>query len=77
MEASTTMSSVEAFASMESPGESAAIGMARAAVDAVIDVIIVVSFMKPPIAKMMKISIIKVMVEVAEENDWRESHVEG
>jgi hypothetical protein len=75
MKASTTMSSVEAFASMESPGESAVVGMARAAVNAVIDVIIVVSFMEPPIAKMMKVSIIKAMVEVAEEYDRRESHV--
>lgn len=75
MEASTTMSSVEAFASMESRGESAVVGMARAAVNAVIDVIIVVSFMERLIAKMVKVSIVKMMVEVAEEYDWRESHV--
>ena len=38
-------SSVEAFASMESTGEAAVVGMTRSAVDAVIHVIIVVSFM--------------------------------
>ena len=67
MKASTTMSPVEAFASMESPGESAVVGMARAAVNAVIDVIVVVSSMEPPIAKMMKVAPIKAMVEVSEE----------
>jgi len=52
-----------------------------------IDVIIVVSFVKlpiyevpsvakvSPIAKVMKISIIKAMVEVAKENKRREAHV--
>ncbi len=52
-----TVSSVYAFASMESPGtttavltgEAAVVGMARPVVDAVIDVFVVVSFVMPPI----------------------------
>jgi hypothetical protein len=83
-----TMSSVGASASLESPGtttaaltgEAAAAGMARPVVGAVIEVIVVVSFMTlpitvPPIAKAVPIvvpivkvtKVIKIMVEVAEE----------
>ena len=77
-----TMSSVGAFASMESPGtttvltgEAAATGMARPVVDAVIDVFVIVSFMMLPIAKAVPVvvpiamvtKVIKIMVEVAEE----------
>jgi hypothetical protein len=85
---------MEALASMEAPvtatGEAAAVGMPRPAVDAVIDVVVVVSFMMPPVAKVppitvppiaivipiMKVTIVvKIMVEVAEEKNRREAHV--
>lgn len=78
-----TMSSVGAFASMESrattavlTGEAAVAGVARPVVDAVIDVFVVVSFMMLPIAKAVPVVVpiamvtkvsIKIMVEVAEE----------
>jgi hypothetical protein len=74
MEAFATISSVEAFASVESPVgarphytttfEAAVIGMARPAVGAVIEVIVVVSFMMlpittvPPIAKVLPITVL-------------------
>jgi hypothetical protein len=74
MEAFATMSSVEAFASVESPVgarphytttfETTVIGMARPAVRAVIEVIVVVSFMMlpittvPPIAKVLPITVL-------------------
>jgi hypothetical protein len=58
--------------------------MARSVVDAVIDLIVVVPLMLPttvppirkvvPIAKMTEVSI-KIMVEVAEEENRREAHV--
>jgi hypothetical protein len=65
--------------------------MTRPVVGAVIEVIVVVSFMMlpitkappvtvssirkvVPIAKMTKVSI-KIMVEMTEEEDWREAHV--
>ena len=80
MEAFATMSSVRAFASMESPKttsvltyESAVFGMARPVVEAVIDVIVVVSFMTLPIAKAMEVAI-KMMVEVAEEENRSKAH---
>ena len=74
-------SSMEAFASVGSPEttaamtrESAVIGMARPVVEAVIEVFVVVSFMTlPPIAKAMKVAI-KMMVEVAEEENRRKAH---
>ena len=78
MEAFATMSSVKAFASMESPKttavltyESAVFGMARPVVEAVIEVIVVV--MTLPIAKAMEVAI-KMMVEVAEEENRRKAH---
>jgi hypothetical protein len=88
-----TMSSVETFASMEAPGttavltgEAAVPGVPRPAVDAVIDVLIVVSFMMLPITKVLRIAkvvpiaivtkvSIKIMVEVAEEQNRRVAHV--
>jgi hypothetical protein len=69
---------------MESPvsatGEAAVAGTPRTAVDAVIEVIVVVRFTNPsitkalPTVKVMKVSI-KMMVEVAEEKKRREAHV--
>ena len=89
-----TASTMEALASVEAPvtatGEAAVGGMPRPAVDTVIDVVVVVSFMMPPVAKVppitvppiaivipfMKVTIVvKIMVEVAEEKNRREAHV--
>lgn len=89
MKASATMSSVEAFAPMESAGdEPAVIGMARTSVDAVIYVIIVVSFEMaaiskvspitkvPPVGEVLPIfKVTKIMVEVAVEYKRREAHI--
>ena len=89
MKASATMSSVEAFAPMESAGdEPAVIGMARTSVDAVIYVIIVVSFEMaaiskvspitkvPPISEMLPIvKVTKIVIKVAEEYKRGEAHV--
>ena len=92
--ADRTASAVESFASTESPvgarrrytttGDAAVVGMARPSVGAVIDVIEVVTFITPPIgkvvpivvpiAKMAKVSI-EIVVEVAEEENRREAHV--
>jgi len=72
-------------------GEAAVVGMARPVVHAVIEVIVVMSFMMVritkvlpitvlpigkvvPIAKMTEVSI-KIVVEVAEEENGREAHV--
>jgi hypothetical protein len=78
---------------MEAPvatGEAAVGGMPRPAVDAVIDVVVVVSFMMLPVAKVPPIAVppitkvipvakvtivIKIMMEVAEEKNRREAHV--
>ena len=67
MEGFATISSVESFASMESPvgahrhytttGEAAVVGMARPVVHAVIDVIVVMSFMMLPITKVLPITV--------------------
>jgi hypothetical protein len=79
---------MEAFASMESTGESAMLGMAGTAVDASINVVGVVGFMMIaiakvtpiremfPVARAVEISIIKAMVKVAEENKGCEAYVE-
>ena len=81
METSATISSVESCGhSAGMTGEAAVAGIARTAVNAVIDVGIVVSLTipnteAPSIAKVMKISIIKAMVEMAEEKKRREAHV--
>src|SRR5258705_11448296 len=72
METSATISRVESRGpSAALTGEAAVAGIARTAVNAVIDVGIVVSLTipsteAPSIAKVMKISIIKAMVEMAE-----------
>jgi hypothetical protein len=97
----TTMASAEAFASMEShvgtrrhyttAVEAAVVGMARPVVGAVIEVIVVVSFLMHPIttvpslAKVLPITMlpiakvtkvsIKIMVAVAEEENRRKAHV--
>ena len=82
-------STMEALASMESPVgstcEAAVVGMPRPAVNAVIDVVGVVSFMMRPITKVPPITevvptakvtkVVKIMVEVAEEKNRREAHV--
>ena len=89
--ADSTSSSMEASAATISPvesrghsagvtGEAAVAGIARTAVNAVIDVGIVMSLTirsteAPSIAKVMKIPIIKAMVEMAEEKKRREAHV--
>jgi hypothetical protein len=82
METSATISPVESRGnSAGMTGEATVAGMAKTAVNAVIDMGIVVSFVTlpiteaPSIAKVMKISIIKAMVEVAEEKKRREAHV--
>lgn len=82
METSATISPVESRGnSAGMTGEATVAGMAKTAVNAVIDMGIVVSFETlpiteaPSIAKVMKISIIKAMVEVAEEKKRREAHV--
>jgi hypothetical protein len=81
MEAYATISPVEPSGrSAGVTGKAAVAGIARTAVNAVIDVGIVVSLTipnteAPSIAKVMKISIIKAMVEMAEEKKRREAHV--
>ena len=81
METSATISPVKSRGhSAGMTGEAAVAGIARTAVNAVIDVGIVVSLTipnteAPSIAKVMKISIIKAMVEMAEEKKRREAHV--
>lgn len=77
-----TAPTVEALASAESSvttGEAAVAGMCRPAVDAVIDVVVVVSLMVPPIAKVIPIVkvtiVVKIMVGVTEEKNRREAHV--
>ena len=81
METSATISPVKSRGhSAGMTGEAAVAGIARTAVNAVIDVGIVVSLTipdtePPSIAKVMKISIIKAMVEVAEEKKRCEAHV--
>jgi hypothetical protein len=81
MQASPAISPVESRShSAGVTGEAAVAGIARTAVNAVIDVSIVVSLTissteAPSIAKVMKISIIKAMVEMAEEKKRREAHV--
>ena len=84
MEASASHS-VRAASTVEAPvtttGEAAVGGMPRPAVDAVIDVVVVVSFIMPvpPITMVipiMKVTIVvKIMVAVAEEKNRREAHV--
>jgi len=78
METSGTISPVESSShSAGVTGEAAVAGMARTAVNAVIDVGIVVipNTEAPSIAKVMKISIIKAMVEMAKEKKRREAQV--
>jgi hypothetical protein len=81
MKASATIGPVESRGhSAGVTGEAAVAGIARPAVNAVIDMGIVVSLPipnteAPAIAKVMKISIIKAMVEMAEEKKRREADV--
>src|SRR5712672_135816 len=96
MESSST-GAVESFASMKSPvchlcaaGESAVNGMPGSTVDAMVDVVVVVTFMmvpgkvpcitKPaPVGKVVSIAkvtkVVKIVMEVAEENKRRKAHV--
>ena len=88
-----TASTMEALASMESPvtttGEAAVVGMPLPAVDAVIDMVVVVSFMMPPVTKVSPITVppiskvipvlkvtivVKIIVEVAVERDRCVAH---
>jgi hypothetical protein len=82
METSATISPVESRGnSTGMTGEATVAGMAKTAVNAVIEMGIVVSFVTipiteaPSIAKVMKVSIIKAMVEVPEEKKRRKAHV--
>lgn len=87
--AASSMETSAAISTMESRGHSAGVtgeaamaGRARTAVNAVIDMGKVVSLTipnteMPSIAKVMKTSIIKAMVEVAEEKKRREAYVKG